>query len=363
MKKYILIAAIFCIIAGGAVFLYRVVAAPAGAEDPMRLEDAIIIHGIQMDSDTPQADTEEESDEDTAGKIIYNDAFDDAIIDYGKIKQDKNSVNISKDEKKEFDRLRIKDKRWHLCDYRIKKNDNLWRIAKRFGVHPHLIISINGINNPNMLKPGRSIHVPTKKGIYYQVGKGDTISRIASRYKIAGTSIIAHNRLKNGVIRPGQKIFLPDARDRRVVQDIAMKKKKGPAQIVASLKNFIWPLRGKITSGFGNRKDPLYGQRQFHCGIDISANVGTEVHAAADGRVIFSGWKTGYGNVVIVRHDGGYISVYAHNSKNVAVADGMIKRGELIAYSGMTGAVTGAHLHFEIRKYVNPLNPLRLLAR
>jgi murein DD-endopeptidase MepM/ murein hydrolase activator NlpD len=362
MKKYILIIAIVAVVAGGAFSLYHFLWS-GGMEDPVKLEDAIIIHGIQMDSDTPQGDGEDEIDEESGGNIIYNDAFDDTIIDYDKTKNGKKSADLAKEERKDYEQLRIKDKRWHICSYRIKKNDNLWKIAKRFGVHPHLIISLNEINNPGMLKPGRSIQVPTRKGVFYRVDKGDSISRIAARYKISGKSIIAHNRLKKGLIRPGQKIFLPDAREPVEKHEIALKKKKGAEHSIAALKGFIWPLRGRITSGFGNRRDPLYGQKQFHCGIDISANVGTNVHAAADGRVIFSGWKTGYGNVVIVRHDGGYITVYAHNSKNSVSEEDMVKRGDLVAYSGMTGAVTGAHLHFEIRKYVNPLNPLRLLAR
>jgi murein DD-endopeptidase MepM/ murein hydrolase activator NlpD len=357
MKKYILISLFICIIAGISLFLYRFITGPYKVEDPIKLEDAIIIHGIKMDSDVPLSDSEEEGD----GQIIYNDTFDDSIIDYDKVKKQKDNTVISKDEMKGFDSLRAKDKRWHLCRYQIKKNDNLWKIAKRFGIHQHMIISINGINNPDMLKPGKYINVPTRKGIYYQVKKGDTISKIATRYKLSGKNIIAHNRLRGRMIKPGQKIFLPDAHELPAPTYIAAKKRKGPLSIAAELRNFTWPLRGRITSGFGNRTDPIYGQKQFHCGIDISANVGTPVHASGDGRVIFNGWKPGYGNCVIIRHNGGYISVYAHNSKNSVSVDSEVKRGDLIAYSGMTGAVTGAHLHFEIRKYVNPLNPLRFL--
>ena len=89
--------------------------------------------------------------------------------------------------------------------------------------------------------------------------------------------------------------------------------------------------------------------------------MGTPIKAAAPGRVIFSGWKTGYGRVVIIRHRGGYITVYAHNSKNQARVDQYVDPGNVIAYSGKSGAATGGHLHFEIRKYVNPLNPMRFL--
>lgn len=368
MKKYIFIAAFICLIAAGSIILYSVISASAETKDPVQLEDAIIIHGIEMDSDVPQSEGEDEdedaADEEVAGKIIYNDTFDDTVIDYEKVKKGQDAGAIANIDKGEFDRLKKKDKRWHLTRYRIKKNDNLWKIAKRFSVHPHLVISINEITDPDMLKPGRSIKVPTRKGVLYEVRKGDSVSGIAARYGMKSKTIISHNRLVKGRIRPGQKIFLPDAREQAENRQIAAgKKKKGRPEIIASLKNFIWPLRGRITSGFGTRRDPLKGGRQFHCGIDISANLGTRVRAAADGRVIFSGWKTGYGNVVIVRHDGGYITVYAHNSKNLVEESSRVSRGDSIAQSGMTGAVTGAHLHFEIRKYVNPLNPLRLLSR
>ncbi len=357
MKRYIVIVFLICVGIAGAIFAYLNISSNQAGDDPVRLEDSIIIHGIKMTSDTPPAESEEEAD----GQIIYDDAFDDTIIDYDSMKKQKGNVQPAGHEKNDFNRLRAKDKRWHLRRYKIKRNDNLWRIAKQFGIHQHLIISINRINDPDMLKPGKYLNVPTRKGIYYQVRKGDSITRIASSYKITARSIVVHNRLKGKVIRSGQKLFLPDASVRPEAVSIAVKKKRISPSVIAGIKNFRWPLRGRITSGFGNRMDPIYGQRQFHCGIDISANVGTPIRAAAAGRVIFSGWKAGYGNCVIIRHDNGYITVYAHNSRNLAEIDEEVKQGSVIARSGMTGAVTGAHLHFEIRKYVNPLNPLRFL--
>ncbi|MBN2160081.1 MAG: M23 family metallopeptidase [Spirochaetes bacterium] len=356
MKKYILAALALCIAAATSMSAYLVFASPQEGEDPVKLEDAIIIHGIQMESDTPEADVEEER----TGRILYNDAFDDAIIDYERVKKKRDSRVASPGGRSDFKKLRAGDRRWHLTRYRIRKNDNLWKIAKRFGVHQHMIISINEIKNPDMLKPGRYIDVPTRNGIYYRVEKGDSISEIARRYKTSQKKIIANNGLNGTVIHPGQKLFLPGARERR--EPVAgMRVKKVGRSVASRTRTFSWPLRGRITSGFGTRKDPLSRRRSFHCGIDISANVGTPVRAADSGRVIFSGWKPGYGNCVIMRHGGGYITVYAHNSKNLAAADATVGRGEVIAYSGMTGAVTGAHLHFEIRKYVNPLNPMRFL--
>ena len=361
MKRYTVIGATLGLVAVSTIIGVTVIIPRLrgnAIDDAIRMEDAIIVHGIKMETESPPADSEDESE----GQVIVDDSFEDTIIDYDKLKSQNNASSTIKKEMKEFELLKATDRRWHLRRHRIRKMDNLWKIAKRYGVHQRVIIGINGIRNPNMLKPGRYINVPTRNGIYYRVRSGDTVSRIANRYHIGTKAIVAQNGLGARVIRPGQKLFLPDAREVEKGAVAASRKKKSPETVAsAPSMNFIWPLRGKITSGFGNRMDPFSGNRSFHCGIDISTNLGTPVHAARDGRVIFSGWKPGYGNVVIVRHDGGYISVYAHNSKNVAAVDGIVRSGELIAYSGMTGAVTGAHLHFELRKYVTPLNPLRFL--
>jgi murein DD-endopeptidase MepM/ murein hydrolase activator NlpD len=361
MKKYLFIGIIVCSIAGISIAVYLGMGAGNTVDDAVKLEDAIIIHGIEMETDTPVA----ESDDDGEGQIIYDDAFDDAIIDYDRVKNQKGRSVISRVGVKEFDKLRAKDRRWHLCRYRIRKKDNLWNIAKRFGVHQHLVISINNIDNPGKLKPGRYLNVPSRQGIYYRVRKGDTVSRIAGRYKITGKNILAYNGLKGTILKPGQKIFLPDVREIESPANAAIAERKKKSALLATAVNriFCWPIRGRITSGFGDRVDPFTRSRRFHCGIDISANVGTPVHAAANGRVLFNGWKPGYGNVVIIRHEAGYITVYAHNSRNTAGVDSEVGKGDIIAYSGMTGAVTGAHLHFEVRKYVNPLNPMRLLSK
>jgi murein DD-endopeptidase MepM/ murein hydrolase activator NlpD len=323
-------------------------------DDAIRLEDSIIIHGIEMESDSPP----DEGD----GRIIYDDSFGDAIADHDAVKRERDAGSALKKNMTRFNELAAKDPRWHLVGYKIMKTDNLWNIARRFGSDHRLVIQINGINDPDMLRPGRHLLVPTRNGVYYQVKKGDTVSMIAARYRASIKKVLAHNRLEGGsLIRPGQRIFLPDVSGPVKRRTVIPAQKKETAFVAAGLRGLIWPLKGRITSGFGNRTDPLSGLRRFHCGIDISANMGTPVHAVSNGRIIFSGWKPGYGNVVIIRHRGGYISVYAHNSKNLLPVDRVVKKGDTIAYSGMTGAVTGAHLHFELRKYVTPLNPLRFL--
>lgn len=102
------------------------------------------------------------------------------------------------------------------------------------------------------------------------------------------------------------------------------------------------------TSSYGWRIHPVFGTRKFHAGMDIGVPSGTPIYSLADGEVIYSGWQTGYGNVVMVDH-GSIVSVYAHNSSLAVNVGQTVKGGQLIAYSGNTGYSTGPHLHFEIR--------------
>jgi hypothetical protein len=121
-----------------------------------------------------------------------------------------------------------------------------------------------------------------------------------------------------------------------------------------------WPVRsGYITSKFGYRKHPIYRKTKFHAGVDFASKRGSPVLATADGVVVFSGWQSGYGRLVEVRHMDGLVTRYAHNQKNLVKEGDMVKKGQTIAKLGSTGRSTGPHVHFEVRKggmAVNPLN-------
>lgn len=122
----------------------------------------------------------------------------------------------------------------------------------------------------------------------------------------------------------------------------------------------IWPLPSsrRITSPFGTRIHPISKKKKTHHGIDIAGNTGSPILAAKEGRVIKSGWEQGYGNVVIIDHGGGIASVYAHCSSLIAKVGQTVKQGQVIAKVGSTGYSTGPHLHFEVRKNGNVVNPL-----
>jgi murein DD-endopeptidase MepM/ murein hydrolase activator NlpD len=124
----------------------------------------------------------------------------------------------------------------------------------------------------------------------------------------------------------------------------------------------VLPCLGNITSYFGGRENPFWGKSsETHEGVDIANIQGTSIKAAGDGVVTFSGWKSGYGNVIIINHGNGYESFYGHNSK-LKVSEGtQVKRGDLIALMGSTGRSTGTHCHFEVRFNGAPMDPFKLI--
>jgi murein DD-endopeptidase MepM/ murein hydrolase activator NlpD len=125
----------------------------------------------------------------------------------------------------------------------------------------------------------------------------------------------------------------------------------------------IWPVRGHITSHYGNRMDPFNGDAEMHLGLDIAGIYGTPVHAAADGVVIYAARKAAYGNLVIIDHGNGLTTRHGHLSRfNVRVGQ-RIKRNDVIAFVGTTGRSTAPHLHYEVRMNDRPVDPRRYLPR
>lgn len=337
-------------------------------KDP--ISDSFIINSLEMETDTaPDQDTEAGQ-----GDIIFDNTFNEPST--GKIRD----KEIYRNSGEIISRLRSKDKRWHIIRYKVKRNESAWIIAKKFDVEPSVIIELNQLNKKGNLAVNQVILVPSKKGIYYKIQKGDTLSGIAVKFKTDIENIAEVNNISGADIRRGKNIFIPDAVE--VKTSVSVKKKTDKTEIAGVKKEtggksknkkqddsskivMSWPVRGPVTSGFGNRKDPFSGSgtRRFHCGMDIGAEIGTPVKAACEGRVIFSGWKGSYGYMVVIAHRNNYITVYAHNSKNLVETGEVVERGQVIALTGNTGAVTGAHLHFEIRKGTVPLNPQRILKK
>jgi lipoprotein NlpD len=212
------------------------------------------------------------------------------------------------------------------------------------------------------------------RGLYHHVRPGETLSAIGLHYGVPYQEIARLNNLKDANrIEVGQQLRLPSpararssasaSHPKRTARLKAPGRQSTPDRFSAEPEPlpgdtgglFAWPLAGEVTSEFGPRNG------SFHDGIDIAAAPGTPVLAAADGEVLFSDVLRGYGNVVIVRHRGGYITVYAHNRVNEVKEGQFVRRGQQIAEVGQSGRATGPSLHFEVRKDNLARDPLRYL--
>ncbi|GAH26633.1 unnamed protein product, partial [marine sediment metagenome] len=254
--------------------------------------------------------------------------------------------------------------------YTVKAGDNLWNISRKYGVSVEVIIDVNKLRDKDLLSLGQKLEIPAIGGgvsntkqkqepiiITYTVVKGDTLWSISQRYDVKMTSIISVNNLKQiSRLSIGQKLKLPItsmdiAKAEGYSQDAAAEEiiyyvKKGESlwsisreynvkleAIIAAnsiadaskistgqqlripnvpggrsnICNFIWPVRGRITSPYGMRV--ISGRKDFHAGIDIGGPTGTNIVAAESGRVSYAGYMRGFGNVIILSHDGGYSTV------------------------------------------------------
>ena len=176
-------------------------------------------------------------------------------------------------------------------------------------------------------------HAPARRpGSFHTVASGETLFGIARAHGVSVDELARENAIDDPArIEPGMALFIPRA------------------------VRLDWPVRGVLFSRYGRR-----GGDQ-HDGIDLAAPEGTEVRAASDGTVIFSGEKRGYGKLILLGHGGDLVTVYAHNRENFVSTGDRVSRGELIARVGRTGNATGPHLHFEVRVAERPRDPLRYL--
>jgi murein DD-endopeptidase MepM/ murein hydrolase activator NlpD len=226
----------------------------------------------------------------------------------------------------------------------------------------------------------------TTYGMYHRVEPGETMPNIARTYGVDEEALRIINGLEDGPVEPGRDVFIPGANRKRYVSGSSAQKPEpkdktaavpakpgakkpagnpevarvqpeaaAPAQNAGNSR-FTWPVQGVLFSKYGKR-DGL-----DHDGIDISAPEGTPVKAAADGRVIYSGDEVrGYGNLVIVKHEGFYSTVYAHNAENLVAKGDFVEAGQIIARVGKTGRASGPHLHFEVRYQSKPVDPVKVL--
>ncbi len=262
-------------------------------------------------------------------------------------------------------------------DYRIitiRPRDTLYGLGRRYGVGAAAIVQANGLRPPYRLVPGQKLRIPRLRR--HVVARGETLFAISRRY---GTDVYVIARL-NGLgepyrLRPGQVLRLPAAgtapsssrqrvaappKPSRVAKQGTIRDKpRRKTRPSAGRSAFIWPVRGKVISRFG----PKSNGRQ-NDGINIAIRANEKIRAAAPGTVVYAGNELkGFGNLVLIRHRGGYTSAYAHNARLLVRRGDRIAQGQVIALGGSSGSVTSPQLHFEIRKGRKAINPLIVLQR
>jgi len=241
-----------------------------------------------------------------------------------------------------------------LLEYTVKSGDTLWSISRKFELDPDSIISCNSFTNVHRIHEGDTILLPNIRGIFVNVEEGDTIFKYASRYRLPTDFIMEVNELRTNQLSPGMKIFLPGARYSNIERAYVL----GEA--------FDKPVRGRLTSRFGYRRDPFTGLRSYHTGIDIACRYGTPVYAAKEGKVLYTGIRFGLGKTVILEHEFGYRTVYGHFSSIKVEKGDWVRKGEIIGFSGTSGRSTGPHLHFEVwhkNRLIDPLTQTNMAIR
>lgn len=214
-----------------------------------------------------------------------------------------------------------------------------------------VMIAAGCARTPVISPPRQAVVGIGEEGAYHKVVKGETLWRISRNYDVELEKVVAANGLNDAeCIEVGQALFIPSAN--RPAED------RIPVKAVYSKEDFIWPIRGKIVSSFGERKGTTPNK-----GIDIQAGAGAQVVAARSGKVIFSEDKLkGYGKTVILDHGDEYQTVYAHNSEILVKIGEEVSRSVPIAKAGSTGRGSAPYLHFEIRKGHKPQNPFHYLS-
>lgn len=251
----------------------------------------------------------------------------------------------------------------------VQPGDNLQRIADRHGISPEQLAAANGISLHTVLNPGHLLNVPGADFVVADTGDtlpdmggaagptitvapGDNLWNIARSHGTTVDEIMSLNGLSSDNLRAGQTLRLvPGSPSARTAPS-------GTAT-AAGTSDMVWPATGIITSRFGWRSLRI-GGTNMHYGLDIDGRTGDPIYAATAGVVTFSGWRGGYGNLVIVEADG-VEYYYAHASELLVNAGAIVAPGEVIARIGTTGNVTGSHLHFEVRVDGTPVDPLPIL--
>lgn len=236
--------------------------------------------------------------------------------------------------------------------YTVQSGDSLWSVASRHGVTSEALAAANGLTGTS-LRVGQTLVIPSAATApaATQVASLDPQSMpVTDAVGAAAPQVPAQAQAQPQATQPA-------AEQTAALVPQAPAAAPEPAQPQVS-GGFRWPARGRVISSFGKKPN---GERND--GINLAVPEGTGVKAAEDGEVIYSGNELkSFGNLVLVRHPNGWVSAYAHNKELKVKKGEQVRRGQIIALSGMSGGVTSPQLHFELRKGATPVDPLSYLS-
>ena len=270
----------------------------------------------------------------------------------------------------------------------VVKGDTLYSLSKRYNVPLRDMIEVNNLKPPYNLRIGQRLVVPGAR--YHVVQKGDTLYSISKKYNVDLTSLSRKNSLKAPyTLSIGQRLQLPgrisgassslvatssNVKTNATTTTTAKKStttttaskttaKKTTASAPAPSQyrktKFAWPVRGQIISNFG-----VIGKGRNNDGINIKATARAAIKSADKGTVAYAGSELkGFGNLILIKHDDGWITAYAHNDRLLVKKGQRVVRGEKISTAGSSGGVGACQLHFEVRRGKTPVNPMSYLEK
>jgi len=257
----------------------------------------------------------------------------------------------------------------HWTDsYTIQRGDSLYKLSRRYNVKISDLKRYNGVANPRALKPGMVLKVPGPGGNNGTLAARPSTTEVTTRRvqsrPIAGSPTILNSaRPTSGPAKETQVAAIKPTTTtdaaRHSGQSMTVRPDKGTRNSIAGQSKLRWPARGRIISGFGKRNDGTHND-----GINVAVPLGTNIHAADGGMVAYAGDELkGYGNLVLIRHDNGWVTAYAHAEKLLVKRGDRIRRGDVIAKAGKTGEVSQPQLHFEVRQGQKPVDPIPFMDR
>jgi murein DD-endopeptidase MepM/ murein hydrolase activator NlpD len=282
----------------------------------------------------------------------------------------------------------------------VGKGDTVWALSKRHGVSMRAIIDANELTPPFLLRVGQRIVLPRERE--HQVVKGDTLSQLAANYDASLYELARLNKLEPPyTIYVGQRLRLPRTGGAPAVETVAVSSAKtapapksepapapskppawatppvkavsAPAPVASrpatrmavpkppptSGKGFLWPVQGRVISSFGAKPKGFHND-----GINIAAPRGFPINAAQSGVVVYAGNELrGFGNLLLIKHEGGWVTAYAHADTLLVRRGDTVRKGQKVGTVGATGSVTTPQLHFEIRKGKRAHDPKKYLRR